>query len=137
VKPDTTRWGRAIGSAVLAEALQVAAAVGWVAIYSYLIAPGLPVAAYQRYAQASGPWVSIVAGFPIFYAVARWVARAHATALAMFAGFVALDVGLVLLAPDPVSSDMLPLFGASYLTKLVACYLGGRHATARSAVVVA
>lgn len=131
------RWGRALASALLAEALQVAAAFGWVAIYSYLIAPGQPVAAYQRYAQLSGPWVSIVAGFPIFYAVARWVARTHPTALAMFAAFLVLDVGLVLAAPEPMAPGLLPLFGTSYLTKLLACHLGGRHAAPRPATVVA
>lgn len=129
----TTHWGRAIAGALLAETLQVAAAVGWVAIYSYLIAPGQPVAAYERHAQASGPWVSIVAGFPIFYAVARRVARTRPTALAMFACFLVLDMGLVLLAPNPVPSGVLPLFGASYVSKLFACHLGGRHAAAQPA----
>src|SRR5258707_1032464 len=57
-------WGRACAGALIAEITQIAAAFGWVAIYSYLINPGQPMATYQAHAQASGPWVSILAGAP-------------------------------------------------------------------------
>jgi len=36
-------WGRAGVGALIAEIGQIAAALGWVAIYSYLINPGQPV----------------------------------------------------------------------------------------------
>src|SRR6266576_2941159 len=80
-------WGRACAGALIAEIAQIAAAFGWVAIYSYLINPGQPMATYQAHAQASGPWVSILAGAPIFYAASRWIARSRPTALALFAIF--------------------------------------------------
>jgi len=69
-------WGRAFAGALIAEIAQIAAAFGWVAIYSYLINPGQPMATYQAHAQASGPWVSLLAGAPIFYAASRWIAPA-------------------------------------------------------------
>ena len=75
------KWGRASGGALIAEIAQIAAAFGWVALYSYVIHPGQSMATYQAHAQASGPWVSIVAGAPIFYAASRWIARSPPTAL--------------------------------------------------------
>src|ERR1700752_1014190 len=80
-------WGRAVGGALIAEIAQIAAAFGWVAIYSYLIDPGQPMATYEAPAQASGPWFSVLAGAPIFSAASRWIARSLATALALFAVF--------------------------------------------------
>ena len=120
-------WGRAASGALIAEIAQIAAAFVWVAIYSYLINPGQPMATYQAHAQASGPWVSILAGAPIFYATSRWIARSRPTALALFAIFVVMDVALVVAMTDNWSSVPFVLFGVSYLTKLCACALGGRH----------
>ena len=80
-------WGRACAGALIAEIAQIAAAFGWVAIYSYLINPGQPMATYEAHAQVSGPWVSLLAGAPIFYAASRWIARSRPTALALFGSF--------------------------------------------------
>ena len=67
------RWGAALGGMLLAEVAQIAAAFAWVALYSYLIHPGETPAFYQRYAELAGPWVSVLAGTPIFYLVCRWI----------------------------------------------------------------
>jgi hypothetical protein len=106
-------WGRAGAGASIAEITQIAAAFGWVAIYSYLINPGQPMATYQAHAAVSGPWVSILAGAPIFYAASRWIARTRPTALmvAMMESWTGASFGLI---------------GLSCLTKLGACALGGR-----------
>src|SRR3954451_7515959 len=88
-------WGRACAGALIAEITQIAAAFGWVAVYSYLINPGQTMATYEAHAQASGPWVSIFAGAPIFYAASRWIARSRPTALALFGIFVAMDAALL------------------------------------------
>jgi hypothetical protein len=111
----------------LAEVAQVIAAVLWVAIYSYVLNPGQPMTVYEQHAQASGPWVSIIAGFPIFYAASRWIARSLPTALALFGVFLALDVLLLLLIDARAAIAILWLIGLSCATKLLACYLGGRH----------
>lgn len=119
-------WRRACAGALIAEVSQIAAAFGWVAIYSYLINPGQPVETYQAHAQASGPWVSVVAGAPIFYAASRWIARSRRTALALFAVFLAIDGGLLVAMIDSWTGVPLAPIGLSYLTKLGACALGGR-----------
>ena len=120
-------WGRASVGALIAGIVQIAAAFGWVAIYSYVIDPGQPIATYQAHAQASGPWVSVLAGAPIFYAASRWIARAWPTALALFAIFVVIDWALLVVMIENWTSVPFVPFGLSYLTKLCACALGGRH----------
>ena len=119
------RWGAAVGGALLAEVAQVVASVLWVTIYSYVLNPGQPMTVYERHAQASGPWVSIIAGFPIFYFASRWIARSLPTALALFGVFLALDVVLLLLMGGWSAISILLLIVLSYATKLLACYLGG------------
>ena len=129
------RLARAAGGAVAAEAAQIAATFAWVAIYSYLIAPGLPVAAYEAYAQRAGPWVSVIAGVPIFYAASRWIARSVPSSYALFVVFLLTDLALVALVPAPDGPVPYLMFALSYVTKLVACHLGGSHATRRMATV--
>jgi FtsH-binding integral membrane protein len=120
-------WGRAFAGALAAEIAQIAAAFVWVAIYSYLINPGQPLATYEAHAQASGPWVSVLAGAPIFYAASRWIARSPPTALALFAVFFAIDGALLVSMTENWTGAAVVLIGLSYLTKLGACALGGRH----------
>jgi hypothetical protein len=112
---------------LIAGIAQIAAAFGWVAIYSHVIDPGQPFATYQAHAQASGPWVSILAGAPIFYAASRWIARSRPTALALFAIFAAIDGALLVGMMESWIGAPVVLIGLSYLTKLCACALGGRH----------
>jgi len=120
-------WGRACAGALTGEVTQIAAAFGWVAIYSYLINPGQPFATYQAHAQVSGPWVSIIAGAPIFYAASRWIARTLPTALALFGIFLVIDGGLLVGMTESWNEVPFVLAGLSYLTKLGACALGGRR----------
>ena len=123
----TINWWRAFGGALIAQIAQIAAAFGWVALYSYVIDPGQPMATYQAHAQVSGPWVSILAGAPIFYAASRWIARSRPTALALFAIFFVIDGALVVGMMENWTRAAVVLVGLNYLTKLCACALGGRH----------
>lgn len=126
------RWIPAVLGALAAEAAQVAAAFGWVTIYSYGIDPGRSQEHYQAYAATSAPWVSLVAGVPIFYAAGRWIARDLASSRALFAVFVVTDGALLAAAGglgDP--SAIIGPVAASWATKLLACHLGGTHGTSR------
>lgn len=67
------RWRAVAGSFVLAEVALIGAAFAWVAIYSHALNPGQPFAVYQAHAQVAGPWVSILMGMPVFFALGRWV----------------------------------------------------------------
>jgi hypothetical protein len=126
------RWGAALGGMLLAEVAQIAATFAWVALYSYLIHPGETGAFYQHYAEVSGPWVSVLAGTPIFYLICRWIgsrnhARAWPTAMALFGFFFLLDGALMFSAGVP-SQRLVGFMTAGYLLKLVACHLAGRRA---------
>lgn len=132
------RWGAALGGMLLAQVAQIAAAFAWVALYSYLVHPGETPAFYQRYAEVAGPWVSVLAGTPIFYLVCRWIgsrapARAWPTAMALFGAFVLFDLTLVVFSGAP-SPRLVGFLAASYFLKLLACHLAGRSA-ARNEVV--
>ena len=135
------RWGAALGGMLVAELGQIAAAFAWVAFYSYVIHPGETPAFYQRYAQVAGPWVSLLAGTPIFYLVCRWIgsqapARAWPTAMALFGLFVVLELALTLPAGIP-SPRILGFMAASFLLKLLACLLAGRSAARHEVAVPA
>jgi hypothetical protein len=92
-----------------------------------MLNPDQPMAVYEEYAQASGPWVSILAGFPIFYAASRWIARSTPNAMALFLIFLLIDLPLFAVAGVVMTPELIALAGASYATKLFACLLGGRH----------
>src|SRR6185436_12466790 len=103
---SNVRWGAAIGGMLLVEVLMIALAFGWVANYSHLIQPGLPVSVYQEYAMKAAPWVAFITGVPLFYLVCRWIGtgkpeKALPTAIAVFVFYLLLDVPFVLLAPGP------------------------------------
>lgn len=126
------RWGAALGGMLVAEVAQIAAAIAWVALYSYAVHPGETPAFYQRYAEASGLWVSLIAGTPIFYLVCRWIgsrvpARAWPTAMALLGLFVLVDLGLVF-SMGTMSPRVFGFVAAGYPLKLLACHLGGRSA---------
>ena len=126
------RWGAAVVGAIIAEVAQIAAAFGWVAVYSYFINPGQPVETYQAYAQNAAPWVAVVAGVPIFYAAARRFAGSVPTAMALFALFLIADVSVFVMSGGPYTTLLLGQAAASYVTKLLACWLGGVHASKRA-----
>jgi hypothetical protein len=124
------RWGAALGGMLVAEVGQIAATFAWVALYSYLVHPGETPAFYQHYAERSGPWVSVLAGTPIFYLVCRWIgsrnpARAWRTAMALFGFFLLLD-GALMFSAGALSQRLLGFMAAGYLLKLVACHVAGR-----------
>jgi hypothetical protein len=62
------------------------------AIYGYLINPA--DGDVRGTCSGVGPWVSIIAGAPIFYAASRWIARSRPD-LALFGIFLVIDGGLL------------------------------------------
>jgi hypothetical protein len=132
MKLKDVRWGAALGGMVVGEVGQIAATFAWVAFYAYVVHPGETPAFYQAYAQKAGPWVSVIAGTPIFYLVCRWIgsrdpSRAWATAMALFGIFVVVDFALLLAAATP-TPQILGWMAVSCALKLLACHLGGRSA---------
>lgn len=129
-------WGRAVFGTIIAEVSTIAAAFAWVAIYSYLINPGQPLSTYEAHAATSSPWVSIIAGIPIFYCVSYFIARTSATGLLLFGLFFVIDVLLLLLIDTQAALPLLQI-ALSHISKLAACYFGGRRAEQSASATLA
>lgn len=121
---------RSIALALAAMALNVACAFLWVAIYSYLIAPGQSEAAYEAYAERATPWSAIIAGMPILlgagWLMSRWHGGDWRTGMGPAIAYAAMDF-LILLAFNALLV-MPGIVLLSDATKLAAAALGGRLA---------
>ena len=124
----TTRWGLAVVAALLAHITLIIISIVCVAVYSYAIHPGETQAFYESFARASGPWVSLIAGGPVFYLFARWIRRrapsaALRTAMAMAGFYLGIDVSVLLLWPgDDVA--VLPFVIGGFLLKVAGAWFG-------------
>lgn len=111
-------------AAFAAMAVLVAAAFGWVAIYSHLIEPGKQIEHYRAYAQQASPWVAMTLAAPVFYGACRWIARTRKAALAVFALHCAIE--LPVWATGDLSHLPMWFMPVNLALKFGGCYLGGR-----------
>src|SRR5688572_1026239 len=100
IERGRVRWGRALAGFLILEVVMIAAAVGWVAIYSHLLRPGEAFEHYQAYAGRASPVVALVVGLPLFFLVGRRFrstlgADALPTAVALVAIWLAVDGALL------------------------------------------
>lgn len=133
------RWGLATVAALLAEVTLITLSIICVAVYSYAIHPGETQEFYAAFAQASGPWVSLIAGGPVFFLIARWIRRrapaaALGTALAVWGLYLAIEVAMIVLWPGGVSAILatLPIVIGGFVLKLTGAWLGAGGITARA-----
>jgi hypothetical protein len=127
--PPAIRWGLATLATLLAELSLIALSIVCVAVYSYVIRTGETPEFYSEFAKVSGPWVSLLAGGPVFFLIARWVRRrtgsaaALGTAMAMVGLYVAIEIALLLLAPGDVRA-ILPFAIGGFVLKAAGAWLG-------------
>jgi hypothetical protein len=117
------RIGFSSGAAVGALAALVALSFAWVAIYSHVLHPGEELAFYQAYARVASPWVSVIAGVPLFWAIGAFARRrfgdaARANALAAFGVYAALSLAITAAAGSLAEIAGMELL--SLATKLAA-----------------
>lgn len=127
------RWGRLVAGFFAIEAAMIAASVGWVAVYSHLLHPGLPMEAYHQEALRSAPWASIFAGMPAFYFGVRWASagsRSFWTAPGVGIFAIYLLTELAILSQASTSHLAWWYFPVNYLVKAAACALGIRSRAA-------
>ena len=122
------RWGLAVAATLLAEVALIALSFIVVAVYSYAIHAGETQEFYEAFARASGPWVSLIAGGPVFFLIARWIRRrarsaALGTAMAMVASYFAIEIAVLLLWPGD-SSGAIPFMVGGFVLKLAGAWLG-------------
>ena len=132
------RWGLAAVATLLAEVTLVALSIVSVAVYSYAIHTGETQEFYSAFARVSGPWVSLIAGGPVFFVIGRWIRRrapaaALGTAMAMFGLYVAIEVAVLLLWSGDSSAILatLPFVIGGFVIKMAGAWLGAGGTTAR------
>ncbi len=125
--------GWTVGVWWLAHALLIAGHVGLVFLYSVAVAPGLEHADYMAFAERSGPWFSIVAGIPVFFALGRLLRRttgpaARRVGLWAWGLYTLTDATLVLASGVALTALFVGQWLTSQTVKLIAIYLGARPA---------
>ena len=125
------RWGIAVVAMLLAQITLITLSIICVAVYSYAIHTGETPAFYSAFAQVSGPWVSLIAGGPVFFLIARWIRRrapaaALGTAMAMAGLYLAIEVATLLLWPggSDATHAILPFMLGGFVLKVTGAWLG-------------
>lgn len=122
------RLARLVGVALLVLVVNVAASIVYMVVYSYLINPGHDEQYYRDHIQVAAPYCSIVAGMPLMFLAGWWVGGwwkgelGVKAALLVWLAYAVIDMGVLLAAG--LTPGIAVLFAVSFLTKLVAAYLG-------------
>ncbi len=119
---------RLAGVALLVLVANVAASIGYMVVYSYVINPGHNEQFYRDHITVAAPYCSIVAGIPLMFLAGWWAAGWSSTQHAVQAAVIiwlvyALIDGAVLVASG-MTARIAALFAVSMLTKLAAVYGG-------------
>lgn len=120
----------------MAQITLIALSIICVAVYSYTIHTGETPEFYGAFAKVSGPWVSLLAGGPVFFLIARWIRRrarsaALETAMAMVGFYFAIEIAVLLLWPGD-SSAALPFVIGGFVLKTAGAWLGAGGIAARA-----
>ena len=135
------RWGLAAVGTILAQITLIALSILCVAVYSYAIHTGESPEFYSAFAKVSGPWVSLIGGFPVFFLIARWIRRrapsaAFATAMAMAGLYLAIEIVFLLLWPGDANVT-LPFMIGLFVPKVAGAWLGAGGLATRAPSTVA
>lgn len=129
---EKNRWIFIVPTALVVMIVNVVVFILYMVIYGNFINPGQPQAFYEGHAQKAGPYSSIIAGIPLMYLAAKWLgtkftpSNSIKAALLMWLTYFLIDGAIIALSGELM--NILPLFIASFATKLGAAYLGGRAA---------
>ena len=125
-------WLLPLPGAALVLALNLAAHVLYVIVYSHVINPGHELADYQQHAIVSAPYVTSIVGFPSMILVCWQIAKRtpenyrYVTALSVPVIYLLIDT-MILFLMDQMSSFGL-LFAISYAPYFVGAFIGMRLA---------
>ena len=126
-----------VGVAVLVLVANVAASVGYMVVYGYVIDSGHEAKYYNDHIQIAEPYCSIVAGIPLMFAAGWWVTGWWRRALGMrpawvvWVAYTVIDLLILLVAGLSLGDGILVV--VSLATKLVAVLFGAKLRLARSA----
>ncbi len=121
-----------VGVALLVMVVNVAASILYMVVYSYVIDTGHDAKYYEEHIQVAAPYCSIVAGIPLMFLAGWWVGGwwkrglPVKAAVVVWLAYVLIDIGVLL--GVGLTTGIAILFAVSFLTKLVAVYLGALFA---------
>lgn len=128
--PEDRKWFLyAVPAAFAAGVANVMLFFLFMVVYGHVINPGHPETYYQEAAGRFGPYASIFGGIPIMYLVGTLLRRllgrnAVKAGIAAWAIYVVVDVSIVVAVGQFIS--VVPQIAVSFVTKLIAVYLGAR-----------
>lgn len=116
------------GVALLAMIVNIGACFLYMVVYSYLIDPGHEKEYYHDHVQVAAPYCGVIAGVPIMFFAGWWVGGWWDGEFVVTAGlivwFVYAVVDLGVLLTVGITSRIGIMYLVSFLTKLVAVYVG-------------
>ncbi len=131
-------WLKIIGWAILIHIILITLSFIEVFIYSILINPGQDQSVYDSHAQLSAPYISIILGIPLFYIVARRMAKKHPgleIRIAIWLAFSYMVLDFLILIPFQIDwSSHWWIFLLSFGTKLFAAHWGARSVLNRPTI---
>ena len=121
---------KALGVAVAALAITLAASFPMVAFYAYFIEPGHPQEFYNEAAQWIAPWSSHILGPLVFFAFNYWLARqspernAMLFAAATIVFYVIVDWSMLPMMGIPIAAMLTVAVLFSLVGKAIGAFLG-------------
>jgi hypothetical protein len=116
------------GLALGVMAVNIAAVILYMVVYSYAIDPGHEQAYYEAHVQIAAPYCSIVAGIPLMFLVGRWVGMRSV----ILVWLVYTLVNFAFLAGSGLTLRLEVFFVVTVLTQFVSAYLGALAASWRA-----
>jgi hypothetical protein len=121
---------KALGVAVAALAITLAASFPMVAFYAYFIEPGHPQEFYNEAAKWIAPWSSHILGPLVFFAFNYWLARqspernAMLFAAATIVFYVIVDWSMLPMMGVPIAAALTVSVLLSLVGKAIGAFLG-------------
>jgi len=121
-------WIKILVWAVIIHILLIAVTIAEVFVFSGYIQPNKGEQFYQEHAREIAPYVAIIIGFMLIFFVAKWLFRKienNGKWIGVLLAIAYIIIDMIILQISSVNwSEHYPIFLVSFLTKLIAGYLG-------------
>ena len=129
---NKTPWLKLIGWPVLIHIILIALSFLEVFIYAMLINPGMEESFYEKHAELTAPYVSIIFGVALFFLVAKRLTKTNPDkwlVIALVLPFVYIALDLLMLLPYDVNwGENFLVLVASFGSKIIAAFIGAKTA---------
>lgn len=111
-------WAKLAGIALALHIVLVIISFAEVAVYSWIIHPGGTESFYRQHAELTGPYVSAIFGFILFFFITRRLLKnrvnpTYPVVLGLPIAYIVLDIVILLFLPVDWSSHLITFVWAS------------------------